>query len=214
MATRTKPVPVKDKLCVWTFPEGSEPAVRVFVEGGRILCEDLLRIVTRALGVFECNMHFFGLFRGIERPTKKYGLNEYIYLPCRDIISYQRWSFDIPREKNQLCTDIGAMHLLCVQSKADIRAGRIKVKPEAIPLLEEYSDPHFTCDKQFVELCQTMYGYATVRISNCKIQSELKLKELKLEEGSDLTLVLAKRGCVFKSGNFVAIGYIQNGISC
>ena len=110
-----KSVPHKDKICVWTFPEGSQPVVRVGVEDGKILCNDLLKIAARALDIFECNSHFFGLFRGIEKPTKKYGLDEYIYLPCKDIISIQRWSFDINRERIQLCTDAGAMHLLCIQ---------------------------------------------------------------------------------------------------
>lgn len=200
MAVRTKSVPHKGKICVWTFPEGSQPAVRVEVDNGKILCADLLKIVVRALEIYECNMHCFALLRGIEKPTRKYGLDEYIYLPCNDIISIQRWSFDIKREKTRLGTDAGALHLLYLQSKADIQAGRIKVRPEAVALLEEYSEPEFLCEKQFVELCQSMYGYATVRITNCKILNDLKMKEMKLEEGCNATLILSKRGCVFKSG--------------
>lgn len=198
-ATKSKPVPRKDKICVWTFPEGTQPAVRVQVEGGKIKAEDLLEIAGKTLEINANSLPFFGLFRGIENPTKKYGNNEMIYLPCRYVISIQRWSFEIPREQKYLKTDAGAMRLLCVQCVEDIRAGRLKPKPEHIPLMKEYRNPAFPCDKQYVELCQTMYGYGYVFLNDCTVQNDVKVKDVRLTTGMKVDLIANRRGLMIKS---------------
>lgn len=198
-AEKSKPVPRKDKICVWTFPEGTQPAVRVQVEGGKIKAEDLLEIAGKTLEINANSLPFFGLFRGIENPTKKYGNNEMIYLPCRYVISIQRWSFDVPREQKYLKTDAGAMRLLCVQCVEDIRAGRLKPKPEHIPLMKEYRNPAFPCDKQYVELCQTMYGYGYVFLNDCTVQNDVKVKDVRLTTGMKVDLIANRRGLMIKS---------------
>ena len=200
MGTRTKSVPRKNKICVWTYPEGSQPAVRVQVDKGKILAEDLLAIVGKTLEIHESSLQFFALFRGIEHPTKKYGNNEMLYLPCGDVISIQRWSFDLEREKKLLKTDAGALRLLCIQCMEDVKTGRIKTKAEHLPLLEEYSNPTFPCEKQYVEVCQTLHGYGHVYFSSCVVQSDLSVKELKLKQGTKVMLVTSRRGIVFKTG--------------
>lgn len=203
MAVVTKSVPAKRHICVWTFPEGSTPAVRVLVEEGKIKADNLIRIAAKTLGIFESNLQFFGLFKGIERPLRKYGNNEMIYLPCKDIISIQKWSFDVAREKKLIKTDAGANRLFALQCKADLKAGWIKPKPEDIPVLQEYLNPEFLCEKQFVEKCQTLYGYASVNFTNCTVQNDLSVKELKLSEGSSLTLIANPRGLIFKTGTLL-----------
>ena len=71
MATaKSKPVPMKDKICVWTFPEGTQPVVRVQVDGGKIRAEDLLQIVGKTLGIRESSLPFFGLFETLKTPRK------------------------------------------------------------------------------------------------------------------------------------------------
>lgn len=200
MATaKSKPVPRKDKISVWTLPEESQPAVRVQVDGGRILAEDLLQIVGRTLEIRASSLQLFGLFRGIENPTKKYGNNEMIYLPCRYVISIQKWSFDIAKEQKLLKTDAGAMRLICIQCIEDIRSGRLKPKPEHIPLMEEYRNPAFPCDKQYVELCHKMFGYGYVVLNNCTVQNDLKVKDVRLREGMKVDLILNRRGLMIKS---------------
>ena len=200
MATaKSKPVPRKDKISVWTLPEGSQPAVRVQVDGGRILAEDLLQIVGRTLEIRASSLQLFGLFRGIENPTKKYGNNEMIYLPCRYVISIQKWSFDIAREQKLLKTDAGAMRLICIQCIEDIRSARLKPKPEHIPLMEEYRNPAFPCDKQYVELCQKMFGYGYVVLNNCTVRNDLKVKDVRLREGMKVDLIANRRGLMIKS---------------
>ena len=81
-----------------------------------------------------------------------------IYLPCRYIISIQKWSFDIPREQKFLKTDAGAMRLICLQCIEDIRSGKLKPKPEHIPLMKEYRNPAFPCDKQYVDCARKCLG--------------------------------------------------------
>lgn len=202
-AAKSKPVPRKDKICVWTLPEGTQPAIRVQVDGGRIRAEDLLEIVGKTLEIRASSLQFFGLFRGLETPTKKYGNDEIIYLPCRYVISIQKWSFDVPREQKCLKTDAGAMRLLSIQCAEDIRSGRLKPKPEHIPLIQEYRNPAFPCDKQYVELCQKMMGYGQVHLYDCTVQNELKVKEARLSEGMKVDLVAYRRGLMFKAGEYL-----------
>ncbi|KAK3696736.1 hypothetical protein QZH41_013091, partial [Actinostola sp. cb2023] len=136
---------------------------------------------------------------GIRHPLKKYGNNEVIYLPCKDILSIQRWSFDIPREKKLLRTDAGANRVYALQCKADIKAGRIKPMPEDIPQLHEYLNPAFPSDKQFIEKCQTLVGYGSIHFPDCVVQSDVSVKELTLKEGTDLLLVASPRELMFKT---------------
>ncbi|XP_029188018.2 uncharacterized protein LOC114955353 [Acropora millepora] len=198
-SAKSKPVPRKDKLCVWTLPEGSQPAIRVQVEAGKICTQDLLEIVGKTLEIHASNLQFFGLFRGIENPTKKYGNNEMIYLPCRSVISFQKWSIDIPREQKYLKTDAGALRLIAIHCVEDIRSGRIKPRPEHLALIEEYRSPDFPCDKQYVELCQKMFGYGYVYLYDCTVKNDLKVKDVRLNEGMKVNLIANRRGLMLKS---------------
>ena len=200
MAAKTKPAPRNDRICVWTMPEGSVPAVRVAVDRGKILAGDLLAIVAETLEIHNSSREFFALFRDIEYPTKKYGHDEMLYLPCRDIISIQRWSFDLTREKKVLTTDAGAHRLLWLQCMEDVRCGRLKPKAEHAPLLEEYSNPAFPCEKQYVDVCRSLDGYGNVYFPGCTVQSDLSVKELKVKEGTKVNLVAGRRGIVYRTG--------------
>ena len=206
MATKSKPIPRRDKICVWTFPEGSQPAVRVHVEGGRIRADDLLKVVGDTLEINEKNLQFFGLFRGIETPTRKYGSNEIIYLPCRDVISIQRWSFDIKKEQRYLKTDAGAMRLLSIQCVEEVKSGKLKPKRQHLPLMEEYKNPAFPCHKQYVELCQTMPTYGFVFLGDCTIHNNLSEKDVRLTEGQTVDLIASRRGLMLKTGMNNAYG--------
>ena len=133
---------------------------------------------------------FLDFSRGIKNPTKKYGNNEIIYLPrTRSVISFQKWSFDIPREQKYLKTDVGALRLISIHCVEDIRSGRIKPRPEHLALIEEYRSPDFPCDKQYVELCQKMFGYGYVYLDDCTVKIDLMVKDVRLNEGMKVDLI-------------------------
>ncbi len=76
---KSEPVPDRRKICVWTLPEGSPPAVRVEVTTGKIVTSRLIRIVFDTLRIQESSRTFFGLFRGLDPPQKRYSMSNWLY---------------------------------------------------------------------------------------------------------------------------------------
>ena len=181
---KSTPHPDRRKICVWTLPEGSPPAVRVAVDKGSIIAEVLLEIACDALEIQKQSRSFFGLFKGIDPPLKKYGTSEVIYLPCRSVISILKWSFDPVLEARYITTDVGALRLIAMQIKADIIAERFNPNLDDLHQLQEFMRSEFPCQKQCVEYARTLPDYDAVVIKDVKLASHVKLRTQLLRKGS------------------------------
>ena len=193
----------KRKIEVWTFPEGSAPAVRVEVPSGKILASKLLWIVFDTLGIKESSRAFFGLFKGLEPAVKKFGDDEVIYVPCKSVISLQKWSFDPVLEAKATSTDVESIRLLALQIAADIRSERLVPDQEERQQLEEYLDPGFPCYKQYVELARRLSSYGSVVVKDIKLASHLKLKDQIVKKGNRVDIVCCMRKMIILTGEAV-----------
>eukprot|EP00794_Sanderia_malayensis_P007179 gene7179-7985_t len=193
---KSEPVPDRRKICVWTLPEGSPPAVRVEVTTGKITTKALIGVVFKTLDICESSRKFFGLFRGLDPPQKVYGDDEIIYLPCKSVISLQKWSFDPVEEAKAIKTDIASIRLLALQINADVRSRRLLPTLEQQQELAEYLDPEFPCYKQYVENARQIDGYGSIAIKDVKLVSNLKLKEEVVKKGHLVDIVCSERKLV------------------
>ena len=190
----------KQKICVWTLPLGSPPAVRVEVTDGTIIASRLLEIVCDTLGIHRNSRPFFGLFKGIDPPIKKYGEEEVIYTPCQSVISVLKWSFDPIEEARALKTDTVSIRLLALQIKADITAGRFSPTSEEQDHLEKLLEPKFPCYKQYVDFARSIPSYETIMVRDGKLLKNVRLITQTLKRGSKLDIACNSKRMIIITG--------------
>ena len=193
-------VPNKRKIAVWTLPQGSSPAVRVEVSGGRIIANRLLEITFDTLGIQGRSRPFFGLFKDLDPPTKKFGDDEIIYVPCKSVISLQKWSFDPIDEAKAIKTDVASIRLLALQIKADVNAGRLLLTTEEKDRMDELVDPEFPCYKQYVEFARGVELYGSVVIKDVKLVSNIRLKTQTIKKGHKIDIVCNNKKMIIMTG--------------
>lgn len=187
-------------VSVWTFPTGSDSAVQVHHNHHKILARDLLNIVTEALGIRESNVRLFALFEGLANPVKKLGENEEIHLPYQDVLSIQKWCFDVEEEKKAVKSDMGTLKLLRLQAMSAINDGRLKPNNEEMERLIEYSRSSFPVDKQYMNIIHSMVNYGAVFLDNCTVITDLSLPRVVFVKGAKISVKLDKQGLLVNSG--------------
>lgn len=190
----------KRRISVWTLPQGSQPAVRVEVSQLSITASRLLRTVFDTLGIHEQSRPFFGLFKGLDPPTKKFGDEEIIHTPCRSVISIQKWSFDPVEEARAIKTDTASIRLLALQIKADIIAKRFTPSLEDREQLEQLLEPKFPCYKQYVDLARGHSCYGTVVVKDVKLMKNLRLQTQTLRRGHRIDIACNRTKMVIITG--------------
>ena len=190
----------KKVVCVWTLPVGTKPVVRVEIDGNHIKAQNLFEIGCNALGLCVKSRPFFALFRGTLNPTKKYGTEENIYIPCKAALTIQRWSFDVVAESAAIKTDPIAFRLIAMQIISDMENGKLKASREEMQRLKDYYDPKFVCHKQFVDEARKLSLYNSMAILDVEVMNNAKLITSTLEQGTKVGLVFNSRKMVIVSG--------------
>ena len=192
--TRTsQPIPDRKKLCVWLLPNGSPPAVRVAAYDYKMPCSVVFNTACKAIGLQERSKPFFALFKGLDPVTKKYGTEENVYLPCKFLVSIQKWCFDIVAEARVIKTDAVAFRMIAHQISADLKSGRWKLSQEDEDMLADSIDTNFMCHKQYVELARTLPEYDTVSIIGVVLTADLKLKRQTVKKDTVMDVVCSDR---------------------
>ena len=201
MAATAKPS--KKAICLWVLPRGSMPIIRVEVDTCLINADNLFKIGCDTLGLCVKSRNFFGLFKGLLYPTKKYGSEEIIYVPCKHIISIQKWSFDIAAEVKIIKSDQAAFQLLASQVTTDIELRRMKPTPEEQQTLDELQDPEFFSPKQYIEAARKIEGYSTITILDVSIVKKVKLISNVLQKGTKVDITCSSKKITFKSSEYL-----------
>lgn len=127
--------------------------------------KELLQTLGKQLGLKPTSIQCFALYRGsIDAP-------EYKIVPSDDILKYNhlcllRHGLDLRKEHKLLSTDDVAVNLLFSEALANYkRNDKLTLKPteEQKYQLEEYLDPHFISERQFLETVHQVQGYTSMR---------------------------------------------------
>ena len=199
MAENSIPKPSRRFVSLWILPPGSKPMVRVEVGTCLIKADKLFHIGCDTLGLCPKSRSFFGLFKCLLFPSKKYGTEEIIYLPCKHTLSIQKWSFDIVAETRVIKTDQAAFRLLALQVTTDVDLKRMKPTEEEQNMLQELCDPQFFSHKQYVEAARHVKGYNTVTILDAVIVQKVKLISNVLQKGSKVDIICGTKKITFAS---------------
>lgn len=133
--------------------------------------KDLLVSLAKELSMKPSSLHCFSLFVG------HLGAPIACLDPADSVkgvkpLCLQRHSLDRSKELKLLATDDVAVHLLFSEALASYRStssSRLEPTEEQKELLEEYLDPNFLSERQFLETIINVKGYTAAQISDAKV---------------------------------------------
>lgn len=94
-----------------------------------------------------------------------------------------------PKELKAIKTDDVALHLLYSEASFYFNQPITKLKPtqEQRELLEEYSDPQFPTERQFLETALNVKGYVAIQATSCTLKVHLQHRNVSLP--ADATVI-------------------------
>eukprot|EP00058_Branchiostoma_floridae_P002669 XP_002588157.1 hypothetical protein BRAFLDRAFT_68795 [Branchiostoma floridae] len=131
-------------------------------------------------GIHPENLPLFCLFECIEAPINR--LRDQDIVPFTTGLTIQKWCFEPVKEEQVLSrnVDTAAIQLLFLQAQADVR--------------EEYCDPSFPLHGRYVQLCQTLEDYSSVRFRDVIVERDVCLDNLKVPVGTIVELNVTLSG--------------------
>ncbi|XP_019630659.1 PREDICTED: uncharacterized protein LOC109474738 [Branchiostoma belcheri] len=161
---------------------------------------EVLQKVANVLGIHTENLPLFSLFECMEAPINR--LRDQDIVPFTTGLSIQKWCFEPVKEEQVLSrnVDTAAIQLLFLQAQADVREGKLHPSPEQRTKLEEYCDPSFPLHGRYVQLCQTLEDYSSVRFRDVIVERDLCVDNFKVPVGTIIELRVTLTGLRLVSG--------------
>ena len=138
-----------------------------------------MEALKKRLSLKDDSLQLFGIFLG--------GLDHQVLLfdddaqiPIGQKLSLSRVPSDIKLEAKLIAKDDVALHLLFAEAKHAVDTGLIQPSDEQLMQLEDYLDPMFTVERQYLELAQQCEGYGTYVFHNCFINNSTTKVMLKI----------------------------------
>ena len=130
-----------------------------------------LQVIGKALGLKESSMQHFSLYRG-PLGTPHCQLQDESLVPSGATLSFQK-RLAHGKEIKLLKTDDKAVHLLFKEALFHYKQTPSKLvpTPEQREKMEEFLDPSFPTERQFLEIAMEVEGYDTVQSNHCILKS-------------------------------------------
>ncbi|XP_060068084.1 uncharacterized protein LOC132548254 [Ylistrum balloti] len=171
-------------------------------EDNTVLGEDVKRKVCETLGLKPRSHDLFSLFTcdTNAKILQRVRDTDHIFCPVKGLV-LRKWCFTQKQENQIIIDDATACHLVFSQAERDIKTGRLVPNKEQEQKLEEYLDPGFTIEAQYIYLCQSMKNYFSIRVDNCmmSLKSEDEFTPLSLSE-QQVSVELSSEGVVVDTG--------------
>lgn len=118
----------------------------------------------------EESLQLFGVFLGgLDNRTQV--IEDDMQVPIGEPMSFARFNGDKKLEAKLIQRDDVALHLLFSEAKYAMENGLIEPTDEQSAQLEDYLDPMFPVERQYLELVQDCLGYGTFVFNNCSVNN-------------------------------------------
>jgi len=122
----------------------------------------------RHLSLKEDSLQLFGLFLGgLDHQLQVF--EDSMQIPIGKRLSFARFNGDKRLEAKLAQRDDVALHLLFSEAKHAVENGVIEPTDEQSAQLEDYIDPMFPVERQYLELAHECQGYGTFVYPNCSV---------------------------------------------
>ena len=190
-------------LSIATF--GQYGTVKISISTSAVT-KDVLVAIGKHLKIKENSLPQFALFTGpLGRPITK--LQDGDQVTTDKNLCLQRWGINTIDELRVLRTDDIALHLLYSEAMYYYThpIPKILPTPEERQLLEEYSDPQFPTERQFLETIMNAKGYSVIQATNCILQTQIATNACTIPINSLVVCTCYKDGLEIKAPNGLAI---------
>lgn len=131
---------------------------------------DIKLAILKQIGAKPASAQLFSVFVGLPgSPAQR--LEESAEAPVATNICLQRWAATTDREAKTALTDPVATNLLAEEAAHYLRTGRIAPSLEERKLLDDYLDPSFPSERQFLEAVCKVEGYCAFEALECMTRS-------------------------------------------
>ena len=152
---------------------------------GRV--DDVLQLVFKQLSLKPSSYECFSLYAGqLGRPTFQFEPTEKFSVGIK-LLCLQRYGFDCSKERKVVKSDDVAVHLLFSEALVEYRkvVSSLHPTPEQRDQLEDYLDPDFLSERQFLETIQNVEGYNSVqfngRVAHVPIENNMIIFQVNCE---------------------------------
>ena len=122
------------------------------------------------LSLKEESLQLFGVFLGgLDHRIQV--IDDNMQVPIGKTMSFARFNGDKKLEAKLIQRDDVALHLLFSEAKHAVEIGLTEPTDEQSARLEDYLDPMFPVERQYLELIQDCSGYGTFVFHNCLINN-------------------------------------------
>lgn len=135
------------------------------------------------LSLREESLQLFGIFLGgLDRRMQVF--EDSMQIPIGKKLSFARFNGDKKLEAKLVQRDDAALHLLFSEAKHAVECGVIEPTDEQSVQLEDYLDPMFPVERQYLELAHECEGYGTFVFSNCLVNNSTSRVAIKVTQKS------------------------------
>ncbi|XP_021349669.1 uncharacterized protein LOC110447982 [Mizuhopecten yessoensis] len=172
-----------------------------------VLGEDVKKKVCQIIGLKQSSHDLFSLFtcNSNGEILQRVRDTDHIFCPVKGLV-LRKWCFTQKQESEVIKNDGMACHLVFSEAENDIKSERLVPNKEQEQKLEEYLEPGFTLEEQYVYVCQSMKDYFSIRVDNCtmSLKSEEEFTPLSLSEQL-VSVMLSSEGVVVATGQHAVI---------
>ena len=124
------------------------------------------------LSLKEESLQLFGVFLG-GLDSQCQVIDDNVQVPIGKTMSFTRFNGDKKLEAKLIQRDDVALHLLFSEAKHAIETGVVQPTDEQSVQLEDYLDPMFPVERQYLELAQECEGYGTFVFPDCSVNNSM-----------------------------------------
>ena len=121
-------------------------------------------------------------------------------------LSFQRWTADLTQETRLCRHDDMAIHLLFCEAQHWLQRqwsqgvrGGVRATAEQLSQLQEFADPTFPVERQFLDLARSLPGYGAMVARGVVMETDLLSNDINLRSGVSVTCVLEREKLVIFS---------------
>ena len=153
---------------------------------------DTLKILGNQLSLKPSSLQHFALYSG-QLGSPRLRILPHNSIKGHDLICLQRYGFDCNKELKLLATDEVAVHILFSEALYHFNSDHSKLKPtpDQIEKLEEFLDPNFPTERQFLETIINVKGYSSIQVT-AVLRSALKSNTSDLPANSQVIITCSE----------------------
>ena len=149
-------------------------------------CETALKEVGKILQLKKESLDVFALFCGeIDKPITVLRPSDMV--PVGSVLSLQRWYMQTDEYRTIRHDDAAIHHLYC-EARAKLQRGDMHPTDEQLKQLEDFSDPFFPTERQYLEVAMMVSGYSMVVARSCTVVEALEDNAVTLSPGTLATV--------------------------